>query len=109
LYSPSVKSAEKKRTEAEALVRWDTVKGVECAFGLLDETRASRESGRRSWPSLPSVLGPSVIFEYGLVIVTRNFNKTAFRRVTVLYSLQNMLPSRHVCLLACGRPVEQSL
>jgi hypothetical protein len=33
------------------------------AFGLVDKTGAStsRESGRRSWLSLPSVLGPSVI------------------------------------------------
>lgn len=42
-------------------VRTETKMGH--GFGLLDKTSASasRESGRRSWLSLPSVLGPSVI------------------------------------------------
>ena len=48
-----------EKSEAEAQVRWDTVKVI-CAFGHADKTRSSQESGRCSGPLLPSVPDPSV-------------------------------------------------
>ena len=33
-----------ERTETGAQVRWDTVKGFDCAFDPMDKTRASGES-----------------------------------------------------------------
>ena len=78
-------------------------RGVDCDFGLVDETRASRECVRRSHAFFvcPSELGPSVILNivktYGLVFASINEflrDKATFRRVIVFFA-------EHTTITAC--------